>query len=143
MHPAYFETRFHTPSPVPSWPDAFAIVTAHATTGESWPAGENERADVRLEEELRGDLGLGWCQRITGYSPTTGHAEPGWAVVLSFHGACDLGERFRQDAVYLVVAGDLFVSYCDERRARVRVGSFSERLDHPTGSDLSPSGPAE
>jgi hypothetical protein len=138
MHPAYFETRFRTPTPVPSWPGAFAIVTAYATTGESWSDAENERADLRLEEALAD----GWRERITGYSPTTGHAEPGWAVALPFDDACDLGERFRQDAVYLVEADDLFVSYCDGRRALVRVGSFRERLDHAAGPDMPTSGPA-
>jgi hypothetical protein len=138
MHPAYFETRFRTPRSVHRWPATFAIITAYATTGASWSAEENERADLRLEEAL-GDR---WRERITGYSPTTGHAEPGWAVMLPFHEACDLGERFDQDAVYLVEADDLFVSYCDDRRALVRVGSFMERLDHPAGPDTLTSGPA-
>lgn len=125
MHPAYFETRFRTPTPVLSWPASFAIVTAHATTGTSWSAEENEQADLRLQAAL-GDR---WRERITGYSPETGHAEPGWAVTLAFHEACDLGARFHQDAVYLVESGTLFVSYCDTRRALVRVGPFMERLD--------------
>lgn len=129
MHPAYFETRFRTPEPMRSWPAAFAIVTAHATTGISWSAEENEWADVRLRAAL-GDL---WHVRITGYSPTTEHAEPGWAVPLPFHEACDLGVRFHQDAVYLVESDDLFVTYCDARRALVRVGSFMERLDRAAG----------
>jgi hypothetical protein len=112
-----------------SWPASFAIITAHATTGTSWSAEENERADLRLQDALADR----WCERITGYSPRTGHAEPGWAVVLPFHEACDLGARFQQDAIYLVASDDLFVSYCDERRALVRVGSFMDRLDHPVG----------
>ena len=129
MHPAYFETRFRTPERVPSWPEAFAIITAYATTGESWSDSENLDADLRLQAELVGV----WHERITGYSPTTGHAEPGWAVDLAFEDACDLGDRFRQDAIYWVRSGELFVSRCDDRRALVRVGSFPERLDRATG----------
>ncbi len=137
MHFAYFETRFRTPGPVPSWPAMFAIVTAYATTGASWPTEENEQADALLEDAL-GDR---WRERITGYSPTTGHAEPGWAVALPFDDACDLGARFHQDAVYLIEEDDLFVSYCDERREMVRVGSFMDRLDHAAGPDMPTSGP--
>ncbi|MEX2465337.1 MAG: DUF3293 domain-containing protein [Gemmatimonadota bacterium] len=125
MHPAYFETRFRTPDPVATWPDAFVIVSAYATTGASWSEDENRRADERLE----GALGSSWRRRVTGYSLSTGHAEPGWAAVLPFDDACDLGARFRQDAIYLVQADDLFVTHCDERRALVRVGSFRQRLD--------------
>lgn len=125
MHPEYFETRFRTARPVRSWPAAFAIITAHATTGTSRLPEENERADLRLKAALGGR----WHERITGYSPVTGHAEPGWAVMLPFHEACDLGARFQQDAIYLVESDDLFVSHCDERRGLVRVGSFKERLD--------------
>jgi hypothetical protein len=136
MHPAYFETRFRTPVPVDDWPPSFVIVSAHATTGESWSDEENARADARLEAEV---ATAGWHQRITGYSPATGHAEPGWAVVLPFDEACDLGLRFRQDAIYLVRSGELLVSHCDERRALVRVGGFDERLDD--AADAGPTAP--
>lgn len=129
MHPDYFETRFRTPATVPSWPEAFAVITAYATTGESWTESENRRADLRLRAELGGV----WRERITGYSATTGHAEPGWAVDLRFDEACDLGARFLQDAIYWVRSGELFVSRCDERRSLERVGSFLERLDVPSG----------
>ncbi len=141
MHPAYFETRFCTPAPVTDWPSQFVIVTAFATTGTTRSAEENERADRELEADLReragtaleagraGRGGAGWLQRITGYSPSTGHAEPGWAVDLPFEEACDLGLRFRQDAIYVVRGDDLFVTHCDERRGEVRVGRFRERLD--------------
>lgn len=132
VHPAYFETRFRTPASITSWPDEFVIVTAYATTGEAWPAEENERAGRCLDQELRGELRVAWCQRITGYSPTSGHAEPGWAVELPFDDACELGTDFLQDAIYWVRGDELSVSYCDHRRGLVRVGSFRERLD-PAG----------
>ena len=133
MHPAYFETRFRTLTSVPSWPDEFVIVTARAPTGESWSDEENERADRRLEQVLRGEFRVAWRQRITGYSPVSGHAEPGWAVVLPFDDACDLGRRFLQDAIYWVRGDELSVSFCDHRRALVWVASFRERLDGASG----------
>ena len=127
MHAAYFETRFKTAELVDTWPGSFAIITAHATTGEHWSPAENADADAQLEQALR--LRNVRCFRLTGYSPTTGHEEPGWACELSFDDACDLGALFRQDAIYLVTSGALSVTYCDERRCCVPVGIFLERLD--------------
>ena len=127
MEPAYFETRFLVEEPVAHWPDEFAIITAYATTGETWTREENEAADHRLHAALseRSD----WLIRITGYSPATGHGEPGWAAALPFDAACDLGLEFEQDAIYYVAGDDLSVTYCDERRNPVAVGGFRERID--------------
>lgn len=116
------------------WPRRFVILTAYATTGTSWSEDENKDADQRLKEALRSRLGEGGeIRRITGFSPTTGHAEPGWAAPLPFDEACDLGERFLQDALYVVRDDRLFVSYCDERRGLVLVGLFGERLEGDAG----------
>jgi len=129
MHRPYFETRFRVDRPVDSWPATFVIVTAYATTGTTWPAHENECADRTLAAELRGRTA--WVRRVTGYSPTTGHAEPGWAALLGFDVACDIGAAYLQDALYLVRGGTLYVSHCDERRSPVWVGRFLERVDTP------------
>jgi len=131
MNPAYFETLFAV-DVVPDWPEAFAVITAHATTGEVWSDEDNREADARLEAELR--RRGGWYWRITGYSPHTGHAEPGWAAALDFGEACDLGQQFRQDALYYVRGDELYVSHCDGRRQWIRVGDFRGRLrDRPQG----------
>lgn len=126
MLPSYLKTHFRTPAPVASWPEEFAIVSAYATTGETWEDQVNQEADRRLEQELkqRGD----WFVRITGYSPKTGHAEPSWAISMPFAEACELGLRFKQDAIYYVTGDALYVSYCDARRALVLVGEFRSRL---------------
>ena len=133
MHPAYFEVRFRSPKRWCSWPETFAIVTAYATTGESWSDPENREADRRLADLLRARAGGDqepWSpRRLTGFSPTTGHAEPGWAAALSFEEACEVGLRFRQDALYWVEHDALYVSYCDRRRELVPVGSFRDRLE--------------
>jgi hypothetical protein len=67
--------------------------------------------------------------RITGFSPHSGHAEPGWAAEIPFDEACNIGLRFRQDALYHILDDDLSVSYCDGRRQRIPVGSFRERVE--------------
>ncbi|MEI2721880.1 MAG: hypothetical protein V9E87_17485 [Gemmatimonadales bacterium] len=77
----YFDVRFRAESPISHWPTEFIIVTGYATTGEVWPEEKNLEADLRLRRELQ-EMGR-WHVRLTGYSPVTGHAEPGWAVLLN------------------------------------------------------------
>ncbi len=108
------------------WPEQLAIITAYATTGESWSDEQNQAADQALEAELRA-TGR-WMRRITGYSPTTQHREPGWAVAMDWQEACDLGVRFLQDAIYVVHADALAVTICDHRRELRPVGTFQQRL---------------
>jgi len=127
MNPVYFETRFRLDAQPPRWPDAFVIITAYATTGQSWAEDVNVAADRRLAEQI--DLRACWRWRVTGYSPTTGHAEPGWAVAMAWEEACDLGRAFHQDAIYAVESDTLFVTCCDSGRQLISVGPFRERLD--------------
>ncbi len=126
MYPAYAETHFCCPDALTGCPDEIAIITAHATTGEKWTDAQNAAADVELENLLRGKGE--WVHRLTGYSPTTLHAEPGWTAALSFEAACDIGSRFKQDAIYFVRGGTLFVSHCDRRRKLIEIGPFLPRL---------------
>jgi hypothetical protein len=127
MHPAYFETHFLVHEAVSDWPPEFAIITAHATTGEVWTPEQNKAADRELEAELR--RSTVWLKRLTGYSPTSGHEEAGWAVELSLAESSALGRRYRQDAIYWVSGDSLRVTYCEPaKRALVLVGSFRSRL---------------
>ena len=126
MHPEYFETRFKLGLPVGDLPDDFAIVTAYQTTGKEWPIERNQEATQKLQTEL--EHGGGLLGTVTGYSPRTGHAEPGFAARLSFEHACELGLRYEQDAIYFVSGGTLFVSLCDHRRTLKPVSRFLERV---------------
>jgi hypothetical protein len=132
VHPAYFETRFRVQALPLDWPPAFAIISARATTGERWPDVRNERADEALREELD-ELG-GWTARVVGFSPTSDHAEAGWAAELPLDQACRIGARYAQDAIYWIEGNELFVTHCDERRALVPVGSFRERVQASAGA---------
>ncbi|MFN6115842.1 MAG: DUF3293 domain-containing protein, partial [Flavobacteriales bacterium] len=100
LHPAYFTIAFRTEAPQEHWPDQFVIITAYATTGETWSDERNTEADQRLHAELllRGCTPL----RITGYDPATGHAEPGWAVELPLDDALVVGRAYLQDAIFAV-----------------------------------------
>lgn len=127
MHPSYFETRFRVDALPDAWPESFAIVTAYATTGERWSDAANAAANRRLSDRIvRSRL---WHWPITGYSPTTGHAEPGWGIELDRQSACDWGADFLQDAIYFIAGDDLSVSHCGASRGLVPVGPFRERLD--------------
>ncbi len=143
MHPAYAETHFHRRRAWKDWPEAFAILTAYATTGQTWPSAENAAADRALVRELL--QRAAWVRRLTGYSPVTGHAEPGWAVALGFDMACEIGLRYRQDALYYVYVDTLSVSFCDARRQLIELGPFRRRVhtaaDTPTAWRLPVAGP--
>lgn len=127
MHPAYFDTRFRVETMPRDWPAQFVILSAWATTGQSWTREKNEAADQNLCELLAA-RGL-WHQRITGYSPITGHAEPGWAFPMPLNDACDLGQQFEQDALYHIEGDHLSVTHCDHRRSLIPVGSFRQRVE--------------
>ncbi len=126
MHVAYGETLFWTQSYFAEWPAEFGIITAHATTGEKWTDQQNREADAALESLLREKTRE--VRRLTGFSPTNMHAEPGWAVSLPFEDVCGLGVQFEQDAIYYVRDGILHVSHCDQRRKLVPIGLFLPRV---------------
>ncbi len=125
MHPAYFESRFHIDRDL-GFPREFAILSAHATTGEQWSDAKNREADRSLRNRLV-DLG---CTpiRIVGYSTSSEHAEPSWITSLGFDLACDIGNQYLQDALYYVIDDELYVSHCDQRRGLIFVGPFRARV---------------
>lgn len=122
----YFETRFRVALPPTAWPRQFAIVTAYATTGERWSDVANADADERLRQQL-GASGL-WHHRVTGYSPRTAHAEPGWAVAMAPQTARQLATSYLQHAIYTVEDDQLWVLRCEDGY-RQAVGPFPQRLD--------------
>lgn len=122
----YLCTQFKAERSEADWPECFVIITAFATTGETWTEAQNEAADLALRHELE-QRGL-WHCRIIGYSPDGLHAEPGWAVQVPWVEGCDLGLAFKQDAIYVVQGDSLLISYCDARRGLVPVGAFRSRV---------------
>jgi hypothetical protein len=125
--PAYFNVRFRGPWPDRSHPDEFAIITAYATTGETWPDERNRAADLELENELRG-TGC-WMRRLTGHDPETGHAEPGWAVEIGFEEALAIGRRFKQDAIFWISANRVWVAKCASDLQSAASAPFSDRFE--------------
>lgn len=109
-NPLYVATRSNITSQPARWPREFVVITAYAPAGQKWSDAETAAADQKLRVELAA-LGA-WHLRISGYSPDTGHAEPGWAVELPIEEGRKIGRRFRQDAIFVVRADALGYVSC-------------------------------
>lgn len=120
FHPDYFKVQFITETQ--HLPDEFVIISAYATTGETWTDEKNEAADLELFSVLN-EKGL-IPIRITGYSPETGHSEPSWAVEASLMEGLNIGYEFKQDAIFHVLQQRLYLVKCGNGRQSVEVGSF-------------------
>lgn len=131
MHLGYFTTHFRDYDEIGDWPEEFVILSAYATTGETWTDDENEQAHEKLQRALS-ELGV-WTHFILGFSTESDHAEPSWAADLPLHEARALGRRFHQDAIFHVCGDRLSVTRCDEEAPLVPVGSFRERLHLGSG----------
>lgn len=127
MNPVYLETHFRVPNGVRRWPVKFVILSAFATTGETWTEDQNAAADHALDLELRARAK--WQQRVVGYSPSSGHAEESWATDLPLDEARSLARQFKQDAIYVVDNDQLMVTDASPNAPLFQVGSFRSRLD--------------
>jgi hypothetical protein len=126
-NPLYATSRFRLAAIPDSWPSAFVIITAYASTGQRWSDAENVAADQKLSAEIAA-LGA-WRLRITGYSPDTGHAEPGWAVELPIEHGRGIGRQFKQDAIFVIRADALGYVSCSGDGKVIWFGAFRERVD--------------
>jgi hypothetical protein len=94
------------------WPNSFAILTAYATTGETWTPEQNIEADRQLEAELR--KGGHRIHRISGYSNDLETHEEGWAVVMDLKPAWDLAVKYKQVALFYYKDDELLLVYSKE-----------------------------
>jgi len=120
---AYKSTVFQYQDFPADWPKSFAILTAYATTGETWTDEQNKDADQKLEAELRkGDYRI---HRISGYSKDLKTHEEGWAVVMDLKTAWNLAVKYKQVALFYYQNDDLLLVYalgysrCDEAVVKV------------------------
>lgn len=130
MHGEYFETRFWvslegiTHFAMYEGCD-WIVLSAFATTGQTWTLERNAAADLALAARLRG---VSPIVRVIGYSPRTKHAEPSWLVPMGLDTGRRLGVEFVQDAIYWISGGELYVVGCGGGVAHW-VGSWRDRLD--------------
>lgn len=129
MNPAYQTTVFTCEGKLPS---SFVIITAYNPNGKrSSPLSRNRHQDATLKSVLvsRGLTPI----RVTGMSPDEAHQEPGWAVALSDAEALELGRVFKQEAIYIVREGALYLTSCAHpRRGQAReehhLGAWLDRV---------------
>ena len=120
---AYKSTVFGYQDFPKDWPKDFAILTAYATTGETWTDEQNKDADQKLEAELR--KGGYRIHRISGYSKDLKTHEEGWAVVMDLKTAWDLAIKYKQVALFYYENDELLLVYalgysrCDEAVVKV------------------------
>ncbi len=104
----------------------FSILTADNPRGEISDALVNRRAERALFREL-----LLWCKpsRLQGCAPDGGHCENSFAASITRRLAQTLAGRYRQNALYCVEKGVLYLVPCRmDGRRRERLGLFAERV---------------
>ena len=120
---AYKSTVFEYQDFPKDWPKDFAILTAYATTGETWTDAQNKEADQKLEAELR-NAGHR-LHRISGYSSDLKTYEEGWAVAMPLQTAWELAIKYKQVALFYYRNDELLLVYalnfskCDEAVVKV------------------------
>jgi len=120
---AYKSTVFEYQDFPKDWPKDFAILTAYATTGETWTDEQNKDADQKLEAELR--KAGHRLHRISGYSSDLKTYEEGWAVAMPLQPAWELAIKYKQIALFYYQNDELLLVYalgysrCDEAVVKV------------------------
>ena len=113
MNPAYLHAVFAWDNTEPL-PSSFAIITAYHQNGRISPDSRNRHQDATLHQVL---LGRGLKPvRVVGMSPDGEHREPSWAVAVDEASALALGRLFKQEAVFLIREGRLFVYQCSQKQ---------------------------
>jgi hypothetical protein len=116
MNPAYLQARFQAELPFGGLPENFGIVTACNPYGKPASAEANAAATASLRGLIERE---GWPYfPVTGGSADFSHAEPGFGVIASEIDCMALGRVFKQDAIFWVNRGHVFLMPCSGQRAR-------------------------
>lgn len=105
LRPEYRRVRFRCERS--EIPPSFFVITAHNPDGRKVDGAANERADDRFRK-LLGRLRFEHFP-VTGGSLDFSHAEPGHGVVATREQALSLARHFRQEAVYEIREGRVFL----------------------------------
>jgi len=116
MNPAYSQARFQAELPYGGLPENFGIVTACNPFGKATSAEANAAATASLRELIERER---WpFFPVTGGSADFSHAEPGFGVMAGEIDCVALGRVFKQDAIFWVNRGNVFLMPCSGQRAR-------------------------
>lgn len=124
MKPEFQNVRFRAEIPETLMSRAFGVITACNPDGITVSDAENETATQKLKSDLAHE-GLVYFP-VTGGSPNFSHAEPGFGVVWhSPDEAVAWGRKFRQEAVFWIEGGIVYLLSCTDEQS-LCVGTWQE-----------------
>ncbi len=123
MNPAYADVRFRAELPKGGLPERFCIVTAWNPDGITTDAASNAAATARLIAIVQAESLSHFP--VTGGSPDSTHAEPGFGMMVDQARVLSLGREFRQEAVFWIDRGTVHLCPCSAAPPQV-IGPWSE-----------------
>jgi hypothetical protein len=125
LKPEYLDTFFKGPIPQGGWPDYYAIVTACNPDGQDVDDATNRKATHALEETID-ERGVRYGP-MTGGSVDGGHQEFGYLVECDLTSALKLGADYKQEAIFWIEDGNLFVVNCPDGSNKQFVDTWEAR----------------
>jgi len=123
MNPEYSKTIFLISKEPESWPDEFAIITAHNPMDLKLSDYENSLRNEKLLKSIDSNVFL----ELSGSSPDHSHQEASFAFISKIQEAVDIGKEFQQKAIYYVKDGNLKLVECCTGKIE-ELGNFNDRL---------------
>ena len=123
MNPEYSKTIFLISKEPESWPDEFAIITAHNPMDLKLSDNENSLRNEKLLKRIHSNVFL----ELSGSSPDHSHQEASFAFISKIEEAIDIGKEFQQKAIYYVKVGNLSLVECSTGKIE-ELGIFNDRL---------------
>ena len=127
LNPAYSQARFRADLAPQGITQSFCIVTAYCPFDEQVTDEENKTFNQTLKTELE-NAGLVHVP-VTGYSPDSDHAEPGYGIICDRSIAIKLGQQFRQNAIFSVYENTVYLINCIPPHKDIPCGKWSDLLD--------------
>ena len=123
MNPEYSKTIFLISKEPESWPDEFAIITAHNPMDLKLSDREN---NFRNENLLK-TLGQNAFLKLYGSSPDQSHQETSYAFISDLPKAIRIGKEYQQRAIFYIKDGNLKLIECSTGQTQ-ELGKFIERI---------------
>ena len=123
MNPEYSKTIFLISKEPESWPEKFAIITAHNPMDLKLSDNENSLRNEKLLKRIEQNVFL----KLYGSSPDQSHLETSYAFISHLDKAIEIGREFQQSAIYFIRKGNLQLVDCNADTI-IDLGNFKERV---------------
>ena len=123
MNPEYSKTIFLISKEPESWPEKFAIITAHNPMDLKLSDNENSLRNEKLLKRIEQNVFL----KLYGSSPDQSHLETSYAFISDLDKAIEIGREFQQSAIYYIRKGNLQLVDCNADTT-IDLGNFNERV---------------